>query len=109
MIAADMTTAPVRPTASRRSRGCPVAPHAVWLIGPMTRSAVKSFPPGELAARADAELAVGGRQVRLDRLDAQEQLGCDGAVALAGLGQLADLALAGRQRAGTRERGSARP
>ena len=46
--------------------------------------------------------------MRLDRLDAQEELLGDRAVALAGGGQLADLALARRQRRGALDRGLAR-
>ena len=55
-------------------------------------------------AVAYAEHAVGARQVGLDRLDAEEQLGGDRAVALAGGGQLADLALARGERGGALER-----
>src|SRR5215475_2433652 len=47
--------------------------------------------------------------MRLDRLDAQEQLGGDRAVALARGGQLAYLALARGQGAGALERGASRP
>jgi hypothetical protein len=44
MMAADITTAPVKPTASRRSRGGPAAPHVGSLIGAMTRWHGDFFP-----------------------------------------------------------------
>src|SRR5512133_2686051 len=55
---------------------------------------------GELGARAHAELAIARGDVGLDGLDAQEERLGDLAVALAGRGQLAHLALARRQRGG---------
>jgi hypothetical protein len=49
-------------------------------------------------ACSDAELVVGGGEVGFDGLDAQEQLLRDCAVRRSGGGQIADLALARRER-----------
>src|SRR5947209_9948190 len=67
MMAADITTAPVKPTASRRSRG---APHVVSVIGAMTRWPDESFP------------VLSGTPVTCSQLELQFD---DGAVATAGL------------------------
>src|SRR3954452_19973825 len=63
----------------------------------------------ELRAGRHAELAVGGGEVRLDGLDAEEQLARDRAGAAARRGQRADLALARRQGAGALRGGAPGP
>src|SRR3954451_2076977 len=63
---------------------------------------------GQLGAGAHAELAIARGEVGLDGLDAQEEGLGDLAVALAGRGQLAHLALARRQRRGALGRRLAR-
>src|SRR4051794_3975376 len=61
----------------------------------------------ELRAGGHAELAVGGGEVRLDGLDAEEQLARDRAVAAPRRRQRADLALARGQGAGALRGGAA--
>jgi hypothetical protein len=63
----------------------------------------------ELVARVDPELAVGAREVELDRLHGHEERLGDVLVAAAARRELGDPALAGRQGVEAREDDLARP
>jgi len=54
----------------------------------------------ELGTRADAELAIGGAEMVLDRAGREEEGGADLTVGLAGGDELADVALASGQLGG---------
>src|SRR5262245_23640233 len=66
---------------------------------PTLDATVQGDEAHELDARVHAQLAVDPRAVRLDGLDADEQLGRDALVRVAGDDEVEDLALARRQAA----------
>src|SRR5690348_8389234 len=76
-------------TLRRPGRGRNPAEPSIWSGLPETRE-----PGGELAPRAEAELAVDPGQVRLDRLRARERRGGDLPVRTAGRRELGDPPLA---------------
>ena len=87
-----------RPGSSRRSRLTATASE-----GPVSGGA-SAKRDGELGPGADAQLAVGGAQVVLDRARGEEEGRGDLAVGAARGDQLADVALAGGQRRGPASR-----